>query len=343
MTGDVPVESLPIAVALLDGDRLCTTNEEFARLVRVPIGQLVDRPLSGLFGPEETRWLTGRPEGVAWTELAGVAEDGSPFLLSAWAHAPDPTGRRTLLAVPAGPPRVLAGVQDGDLAAGPLPTHPWERAGLDRVLSHDVRGALRGVSGFLSLLGRELAGAQEDAADYHATATAAAGRADVMVERIVHLLRLDLRPLQLQPVVLGGVVEAATRRSAEQGAVPRIELGSLPTVWGDAALLTECVGELLTNAQKFSGGAATVAVTTSRTAGPWVYVSITDDGPGIEPQFVEEAFTLFRLLQPKGKFPGVGMGLPVARRIAEVHGGRLWIEPGEGPGVTVSLRLLVAT
>jgi signal transduction histidine kinase len=228
-------------------------------------------------------------------------------------------------------------------APGVAPTHPWERAGLDRVLSHDVRGALRGVTSFLTLLGRELTEAEETAGEYHATAAAAAGRADVMVERIVHLLRLDLRPLELGPVDLGQVVAATTARLAdEQATAPNVDAGTLPTVWADRALIAECVAELITNAHKFSDGAATIDVSTTRTVGPWVYLSVSDDGPGVEPQFAEDAFALFRLLQPKGRFAGVGMGLPIARRIAEVHGGRLWIAAHDGPGTTVCIRLLSA-
>jgi signal transduction histidine kinase len=68
-------------------------------------------------------------------------------------------------------------------------------------------------------------------------------------------------------------------------------------------------------------------------------VRVTDDGPGIEPRLAEDAFRLYRLLQPKGRYPGIGMGLPLARRRIEVQGGRLWIEAAEGRGTTVVLRL----
>jgi signal transduction histidine kinase len=103
----------------------------------------------------------------------------------------------------------------------------------------------------------------------------------------------------------------------------------------------EAVTELVTNARKFADGAVHIAIDATPIGG-WTYVRLRDDGPGVEPQLAEDAFLPFRLLQPKGRFPGVGMGLPLCRQILRAHGGRCWIEALEPPGASLALRLATA-
>jgi signal transduction histidine kinase len=160
----------------------------------------------------------------------------------------------------------------------------------------------------------------------------------------VRYLRLTIRPLRIYPVALDRIVDDAYRASLAgfEGDAARLDRGELPVVWGDPSLLAECLSELITNARKFAVGPVGIRVEVDRTIAGWVYLQVCDDGPGIDPAFVEDAFEPFRLLQPKGRYPGVGMGLALCRRIVEVHAGRCWIEASERAGTTVRLRLPLA-
>ena len=63
----------------------------------------------------------------------------------------------------------------------------------------------------------------------------------------------------------------------------------------------------------------------------WVEIRMCDNGPGIDPQYHHKAFELFDRLDDS--VPGTGIGLALARRIVELHGGRIWIEtPKYGQG-----------
>ena len=282
-----------------------------------------------------------RKESV-WSEVAGLAPDGAPWIGELAIGEQSSAAVRTVFLATTGPPVAIEGhpAEGGDRAHACA----WEVLELDRILSHDVRGGLRGVNSFLTLLGRELGEPRtEQEAEFLETASAAGARTDAMVERLVNLLRITLRPVTLAPTPLRPLVESAAARSVDQlaGPAPTLEVPDLPAVWASRALLLDGLTELVTNARKFAERSVRIRFGATLT-GPWLYLQIQDDGPGVEPNLADDAFLPFRLLQPKGRFPGVGMGLTTCRQIARAHGGRCWIEPDDPPGARVVLRLAVA-
>jgi light-regulated signal transduction histidine kinase (bacteriophytochrome) len=62
--------------------------------------------------------------------------------------------------------------------------------------------------------------------------------------------------------------------------------------------------------------------------------SVRDNGIGIEPQYAEKVFGIFRCLQPRDKNSGSGMGLAICRKIVSRHEGRIWVESALGKGAT---------
>ncbi len=339
-SGHLDPGSIPVGAAVLQEGRVVAVNSQFCSVLRHHPDGLIGRELVSLLAPEDGAELASRLAATDPTdesfEVAGTAADGGPFLATIRLGP----GCEVAVAHPAGPP-VVVGDRDGG-SDDQARRGEWQRAGVDRVLSHDVRGALRGVTSFLALLDRESGEALVGSGrEYFTTATAAAARADLMVERIVHFLRLSVRPLQLVPVELDDLMARAEDESSLRfaGEPARLELGSLPAVWGDPGLLVECFAELLTNARKFAEGPVGVEVAVSATEDGWVYLDFVDDGPGVDPEFAEDAFQLFRLLQAKGRYPGIGVGLALCRQIVRVHGGRCWIVADEAPGTRVRLRL----
>jgi nitrogen-specific signal transduction histidine kinase len=341
----VPIDAIPQALLVVDDTRVVACNEALAELVRRSVDAVVGLDLAELFAPDDCREVSALLDATGssaapWTPVAGRAGDGAPWIGAVRSGGPV-EGGWLLLVSPASPPIGISGEASDAVEYARL--SPWEELGLDRVISHDVRGGLRGVTSFLTLLERA-AGEHLDgqAREFFDTANAAALRTDVMAERLVHLLRLTLRPVGLAPVALGDLVNDAIAASADTyaGSALSSEVGALPTVWGQPALLVELLAELVTNARKF--GATGLVLRGDEVTGGWVSLAVADDGPGVEPELAEDAFNLFRLLQPKGRFPGVGMGLPIVRVIARIHGGRCWIEPHDPPGTTVRVRLLLA-
>jgi signal transduction histidine kinase len=119
----------------------------------------------------------------------------------------------------------------------------------------------------------------------------------------------------------------------------------LPVVRGDRRRLVELVQNLLDNAAKFMGEQASPAVSIgSRDAvGPpgQVTLCVRDNGIGIDPAHQDRVFELFHRLD--SRVEGTGLGLALARRIVEIHGGRIWVESaGAGRGSTFCLTLPAA-
>ena len=115
--------------------------------------------------------------------------------------------------------------------------------------------------------------------------------------------------------------------------------GGLPIVRGDRPRLVEVLQNLIDNAAKFMGAQPTpkIEIGMHQQQNEQVFF-VRDNGIGIESKHREKVFGLFDKLDPRTE--GTGMGLALAKRIIEVHGGRIWVESeGRGSGSTFCFTL----
>lgn len=113
----------------------------------------------------------------------------------------------------------------------------------------------------------------------------------------------------------------------------------LPPLYFDAVLIERVLWNLLENAIKYSPEDSPPVELIARRSGDYLDLMICDWGPGLPPGDPEELFGLFRRGQPESSIPGVGLGLAIARTIAEVHGGQVLAENRIGGGACFRLRL----
>ncbi|MBN2470030.1 MAG: HAMP domain-containing protein [Anaerolineae bacterium] len=112
----------------------------------------------------------------------------------------------------------------------------------------------------------------------------------------------------------------------------------LPTLTGDEQRIRQIVLNLLSNACKFTEEGE-IVVRAYREADE-LLVEVQDTGPGIDPKEQEAIFEVFRQAKVRGrKAEGTGLGLPISRRLAEAHGGRLWVQSTLGQGATFYVAL----
>ncbi len=166
-----------------------------------------------------------------------------------------------------------------------------------------------------------------------------------MVEDMLVLARADaggypltLRPLYLDDLVaecVRAVSVIATRRDVT--IVTRIEQDV--SMIGDDGLLRRLTMNLLDNAVRYTPASGTVIVTVT-CAGMFVVIDVSDTGPGIPAADRERVFERFVRLDPsRSATSGAGLGLPIARWIAEEHGGTLAVEENAGEGCRFIARL----
>lgn len=152
-------------------------------------------------------------------------------------------------------------------------------------------------------------------------------------------------PLYKTEVYLGELVEAASQITAAGRAAhgQRLETRlepSTPPVSADQRRVTQILVELLDNASKFTRPGGTVGIHIRPVDGE-VRLEVWDTGPGIPPEAVQQIFEPFAQLAigNTGRRGGLGLGLTIARKLAELHGGTLEVtsDPGKGSRFTVKL------
>ncbi len=149
---------------------------------------------------------------------------------------------------------------------------------------------------------------------------------------------------RFEEVDLGRVVDEAVGAAAlaqQEVAVVAAIRGALPPVRGDRARLRQVLGNLIENAVKYSPEGGEVRVSAAAANGA-VQIAVRDSGPGIPRDQRARIFEKFgRADVAGGAKPGTGLGLFIARSIAEAHGGSLEVSSGFDPGATFTLTLPV--
>jgi signal transduction histidine kinase len=212
------------------------------------------------------------------------------------------------------------------------------------VASHDLQEPLRKVASFCQLLQRRYAGKLDERADqYIAFAVDGAERMQALINDLLAFSRVGRTTSEFTDVDLNDVVAAAGAQlgPARDDVDGAIEAGPLPVVRGDASLLRALFANLIGNGLKFhrEGVPPRVDVAAEEVDGEW-QITVSDNGIGIDPEYTEKVFVIFQRLHARDVYAGTGIGLALAKKIVEFHGGRIGIDPPRPqPGTTVRLSL----
>jgi len=212
------------------------------------------------------------------------------------------------------------------------------------VASHDLQEPLRKVASFCQLLQRRYAGKLDDRADqYIAFAVDGAERMQQLINDLLSFSRVGRTTSAFSEVALDDVVAAAKAQlePARTDVDGTIELEPLPVVCGDSSLLRALFVNLIGNGLKFhrEGVPPRVVVAAERIGDEWE-VTVSDNGIGIDPEYIDKVFVIFQRLHARDVYAGTGIGLALAKKIVEFHGGRIGIDPPRPePGTTLRLTL----
>jgi len=215
-------------------------------------------------------------------------------------------------------------------------------------MSHELRTPLNAIIGFSDVLEQRLFGElNERQADYTQDIASSGRHLLDLVNEILDLSKVEAGRMELEPseFALAETIRGALAFVRERAVRHRIELSEdaasdLGTVVADERKVRQVLLNLLSNAVKFTPDGGTIGVRARRSNGE-VQVSVRDTGIGIAPEDLAKIFDEF---QQVGKASdrsreGTGLGLTLAKRFIELHGGRIWIESEIGKGTTFTFAL----
>jgi light-regulated signal transduction histidine kinase (bacteriophytochrome) len=211
------------------------------------------------------------------------------------------------------------------------------------VASHDLQEPLRMVASYVQLLEKRYRGRLDDDADaFIGYASEGATRMQQLIQDLLAYSRVGTRSGSITPTdceaVLAEVLVNLTLALEESGA--EVTWDPLPVLEADELQLVQLFQNLVSNALKFrSDQPPRIHVSAVERGKEWLF-SVADNGIGIEPEHAERIFQVFQRLHGREEYPGTGIGLAICRKIAERHGGRIWVEPSPGGGSTFCFTLL---
>ena len=211
-------------------------------------------------------------------------------------------------------------------------------------VSHELRTPLTSIRSFSEILLRYEVDDPEKRRKFVAIIASEAERLTRMINDLLDLSRIEAGRLELHPepleldAVFARAVGTAQPLMAEKGLQSRVEIeAGLPQVLADADRMHQVLTNLLSNSVKFSPEGGTIRLD-GRSQGEFALISVTDQGPGIPADRLEQVFERFHQVRTpqKSHSLGTGLGLTISREIVEKMGGRIWVESELGAGAVFS-------
>jgi signal transduction histidine kinase len=217
-------------------------------------------------------------------------------------------------------------------------------------MSHELRTPLNAIIGFSDVIQHEIMGRFEDnpryidyARDIREAGTHLLGVInDILDIAKIEAGQLDLREDAFDPGhAIDACVSMLSNQAEEAGLRVVCEgLERAPSLWGDEKKFKQIAINLLSNAIKFTPEGGTITLTAGVEDEGGFELAVSDTGMGIAPGDLEKALAPFTQVDGSRSrnHEGTGLGLPISRALAELHGGTLDIESVPGAGTTVIVR-----
>jgi signal transduction histidine kinase len=204
-------------------------------------------------------------------------------------------------------------------------------------VSHDLRGPLRHIDGFVGLLRKRTADQLDEKSQrYLVTIAEAAQQMGRLIDDLLSFSRMGRHEMAYGDVDMAQLFAEARAELTRDAEGRQIvwDVGPLPRVRGDTAMLRLVLVNLVSNALKYTRPRPQAEIRFSSQTLPNddVQFCISDNGVGFDMKYAGKLFGVFQRLHRAEDFEGTGIGLANVQRILHRHGGRIWAEstPGEG-------------
>lgn len=205
------------------------------------------------------------------------------------------------------------------------------------MVSHDLKAPLRNIGGFVRLLQRDYQGKMDKTADEYISYTVEGiDKLNNLIDDLLHYARVGRSEESMAPihceVVFNEAVGNLKAAIHETGATITHDL--LPTLMGRQSEMVQLFQNLIGNAIKYYDKKPPVVHIASEQTGKEWRITVSDNGIGMDPKYIDQIFLPFKRLHTYQAYPGTGIGLAICRKIVEGYGGRIWVESVLGQGST---------
>ena len=205
------------------------------------------------------------------------------------------------------------------------------------VASHDLQEPLRMVASYTEILGERYRGKLDANADrYIGYAVDGAQRMQRLIRDLLAYARVSSQAKPLAPTDSGEALAAVLRgmQTAISGSHAQIVYPDLPLIMADQGQLEQVFQNLINNAIKFRGQREPrIEISAQLKGDDWTF-SVKDNGIGMDLENAGRIFEMFQRLHSREEYEGTGIGLAIAKRIVERHGGKIWCESAPDMGAT---------
>ncbi len=204
--------------------------------------------------------------------------------------------------------------------------------------SHDLQEPLRMITSFSQLLERRYKDRlDKDAEEFIEFIVEGSQRMKQLIDDLLAYSRVssmdvkEFEKIDLE-TILNVVLSNLSVSIKENNAI--ITHDTLPTVFADESQMVQLFQNLIGNAIKFKGkNKPKIHISTKKDENDWKF-GVADNGIGIDPKHQEQIFEVFKRLHTREEYPGTGIGLSIAKKIIQQHGGQIWVESELGKGTT---------
>ncbi|MFP9097884.1 sensor histidine kinase [Flavobacterium sp. RHBU_24] len=218
------------------------------------------------------------------------------------------------------------------------------------IASHDLQEPLRKIRNFTSLAERGLT-EEEREKMYFPKINASAERMSRLIKDVLNYSKLAVETERFVSIDLNTVLRDVTEDFEflikEKEAV--ITIGTLPVITGIPVQISQLFYNIMGNSLKFTNKRPEITVSSqlvtiaegSEKDGSYNKILVSDNGIGIEKQYINKIFTIFKRLHPQNQYEGTGIGLALCKKITENHKGFMDVESEPGRGTTIYVYLPV--
>jgi PAS domain S-box-containing protein len=203
------------------------------------------------------------------------------------------------------------------------------------VASHDLKAPLRGVSNLAQWIEEDLRESLHDGTrEMLALLRSRMHRMEALIEGLLQFSRAGRVRQKPEPVDVGALVSDIIELLGPAETAEVLASPDLPTFTTEKLALQQVLLNLVSNALKYAERPDARIVIGVEDHGDEYAFSVSDNGPGIAPEFQDRIWGIFQTLQPRDRVEGTGIGLALVKKIVETRGGVAWVTSEEGQGAT---------